>query len=116
MIFCHSLAGTRSSRAGLRAASLAEELVRALAFWSCAFWRSLRALFFPALAVDFGSGDTDRGRFLGVTCAGVSVACFYLSSSALERASFQSCLLLSNTSTKAAEKLVNFLRWSELTL
>ena len=49
-----------------------------------------RALFLRALADDKGgSGEVERALFFGVTGAAVSDACLYLSSSALERASFQ---------------------------
>ena len=106
MIVCHSFAGTRSSRAALRGVSfslLPALLSTALAFWSWAFCRVRRALFLRALADDKGgSGEVERALFLGVTGAAVSAACLYLSSSALERASFQSCLWLLSTSKKAA--------------
>ena len=111
---CHSLAGTLSSRAGFFA-SLPDWFSR-LAFCSWDFWRARRALFFLAfgevLAGDWGL-ERARLRATGVLGSITWVACLNLSNSALDRASFQSCLWLSKTSRRAAEKEVNFLRWSE---
>ena len=67
----------------------------ALAFWRWSFWRARRALFFLAFGELFGGErDAERSLFLEIGVAGAEVcrACLNLSSSALDLASFQSCL------------------------
>ena len=105
----HSLAGTRASLETLDSLRAPLESAKvALARASTAFCLSRRALFFLALGeTSRGESSASRAR-LGAR-GGVEGACWpaclNLSSSALLRASFQSCLWLAKTSSRAEENV-----------